>query len=325
MAYNPSVTNHAGELLGRGISSMGRSIGDALKENRKKASVMDRGWDLMKENNLVPADSTPDDFSNRRKAKMFDGVMGATALMGNLARNSYYAARADEAARPGRPWRPTAVDVNGDGAPDGVMTSPNSYQPYKREADGSSAYPWREGMPPMVLLDEGVAGVVDPSKRAYKPVVVRSQKVFGMNPQTGTYEERMVPNMDISRLKSYRDAAAPLSGSGGPSPAARAMGVGMRTGMMGGPSRVDLQNLVASRGRPGVTPDAAAMMGGALGTPVSREASPYEMPVEDLQVQGTSTVQGFDAAGVVRRFMEANPDLSAAEAEAEARRRGYIR
>lgn len=262
MAYNPSVTNHAGELLGRGISSMGRSIGDALKENRKKASVMDRGWELMQSNGLVPQDSTPDDFSNRQKAKMFDGVMGATQLMGNVARNNYYKARAAEASRPADPWKPTAVDVNGDGVTDGVMTSPNSYQPYKNPAEKQ----------------------VDPQKQTKASLQLWGKTIgyrkigFGETaPVTlaDVYapDGSIIPGMTQYARPQYTTAVRNLVNNGQTPPsaptssAAQAMGVGMRTGMMGGPSRVDLMNAVGNRTQTGTAQPAALMMGGSTAAP----------------------------------------------------------
>jgi len=102
------------------------------------------------------------------------------------------------------PWKPTAVDTDGDGMNDGVMTSPNSYQRFRTESpEDSPLYAWREGMPSRIMLDKNTLGVIDPVKKYYRPYAIENKKVYGVDPATGKRGEYMAANYDTEGLDLY--------------------------------------------------------------------------------------------------------------------------
>lgn len=95
---------------------------------------------------------------------------------------------------------PTRYMNTGNGVfdPSSGQMVPGTAKPEERPA-----YPWQEGMPPMMLLDDGVVGVVDEKGKYFQPKAVQLKETWGFVPGTDRQGYYMAPNYDVSALKKY--------------------------------------------------------------------------------------------------------------------------
>lgn len=236
MAYAPGVQNRAGDYLMRGMESFGQSIGGAIidvaktnKENTKKAKVMDSAWDLMQGQGLVPAGASPQDFSVKDKALMFDGVMTATDLMGKAV-----ARKANEAQIRRSNFMKTSrgvVDLESGSVMPGTEpvekfsdymfntggglynARTGSVVPGTSKAETDNIDPrFRQFQGPTVRFDQQTYGVWNPEKQVYEVQVAKAPGERGFDPKTGYYERG--GGTDISGFPQWRDPAALMGAPG---------------------------------------------------------------------------------------------------------------
>jgi len=204
--------------LGQGLENVGELMGDSIRERKqikKRNETSKKILDLMgrsaEKNPSVRAlmgDFDPEDISGNQATQMVDALMGAAQVGTQFQRWDVQKLMGEQTRREmdAPPWQPSAVDLMGDGTPDGVMTSRNSYQHFKtKDPEEQPLYPWKEGMPSRMLLDEGVVGMVDPVRKYFRPHAIEMKKVYGIVPGTNKYGEYMAPNYDTTGLKLYKD------------------------------------------------------------------------------------------------------------------------
>lgn len=97
---------------------------------------VDKQYNFRRRQEIQQQEALAIEEQRRQDAMLQQAIKAGTAVpqFDESGRVTGYAAPLPE--QPEQPWTPQAVDLDGDGVPDGVMTSPRSYQPNRPESEG---------------------------------------------------------------------------------------------------------------------------------------------------------------------------------------------